>query len=99
MDKDMGLNPNDLSGAAGGSREEPAKRRAQDGKELSLDELETVSGGEDRNWLKEGCAATVEAGSWCGRVDAELDRMKQVVDARTDMEPFALIGALMKKTM
>ena len=63
MDKDMGLNPNDLSGAAGGSREEPAKRRAQDGKELSLDELETVSGGEDRNWLKEGCAATAEAGS------------------------------------
>ena len=42
----------------------------QDGKELSLDELETVSGGADRDWLKEGCAATVEAGSWCGTNDS-----------------------------
>ena len=32
---------------------------------LSLDEMEAVSGGADRNWLKDGCAATVEAGSWC----------------------------------
>ena len=39
-------------------------------KELSLDELETVSGGADRDWLKEGCAATVEAGSWCGTNDS-----------------------------
>jgi len=42
----------------------------QEGKELSLDELETVSGGADRDWLKEGCAATVEAGSWCGTNDS-----------------------------
>ena len=44
--------------------------RSREGKELSLDELETVSGGADRDWLKEGCAATVEAGSWCGTNDS-----------------------------
>ena len=38
-------------------------------KELSLDELEAVSGGEDRNWVTEGCAATVEYGSRCGSDD------------------------------
>ena len=39
-------------------------------KELSLDELETISGGADRDWLIDGCAATVEPGSWCGSNDA-----------------------------
>ena len=39
-------------------------------KELSLDELEAVSGGADRNWVKDGCAATVEPGSRCGSNDA-----------------------------
>lgn len=35
-------------------------------KMLSLEELESVSGGEDRDWAKEGCAATVEGvSSWC----------------------------------
>ena len=34
-------------------------------RELSLDELEAVSGGSDRNWLTDGCCATVEIGSWC----------------------------------
>ena len=34
-------------------------------KELSLDELEAVSGGADRDWLTDGCAATVEPKSWC----------------------------------
>jgi len=38
-------------------------------KELSLDELEAVSGGADRNWVTEGCAATVEYGSWCDSND------------------------------
>ena len=38
-------------------------------KELSLDELEAVSGGADRNWVTDGCAATVEYGSWCGLND------------------------------
>ena len=38
-------------------------------RELSLDELEAVSGGADRDWLEVGCAATVEPGSWCGSND------------------------------
>ena len=38
--------------------------------ELSLDELEAVSGGEDRDWLVDGCCATVEPGSWCGSNDS-----------------------------
>lgn len=42
--------------------EEVAHRKNE---ELSPDELEAVSGGADRDWLTEGCAATVEPGSWC----------------------------------
>lgn len=38
--------------------------------ELSLEELEAVSGGEDRDWITDGCAATVEPGSWCGSNDS-----------------------------
>ena len=38
-------------------------------RELSLDELEAVAGGEDRDWLRDGCAATVEAGSDCYGTD------------------------------
>ena len=41
-----------------------------DGRKLSPDELEAVSGGYDRDWLTDGCAATVEAGSWCGSNDS-----------------------------
>ena len=44
-------------------------KREADGKELSLDELGSVSGGFDRDWLKEGCFATVEAGSHCWSSD------------------------------
>ena len=41
-------------------------RRERDGRELSPDELEAVSGGDaDRDWLEDGCAATVEPGSDC----------------------------------
>lgn len=54
-------------------------KREADGKELSLDELGSVSGGFDRDWLKEGCAATVEPYSWCGSDDACL--MRDVVYA------------------
>ena len=50
---------------AGHLWEEITKRREQDGQELSLDELEAVSGGADRDWRKHGCAATVEPGSSC----------------------------------
>ncbi len=44
-------------------------RREDDGA-LSLDELEAVSGGADRDWLKDGCAATVEPGSDCWGTDS-----------------------------
>ena len=37
--------------------------------ELSLDELESVTGGADRDWLTDGCAATVEPKSWCWSED------------------------------
>ena len=33
--------------------------------ELDLDELEAVSGGADRDWVTDGCAATCEGDSWC----------------------------------
>ena len=39
-------------------------------KELSIDELDAVTGGADRDYIKNGCAATVEAGSSCWSNDA-----------------------------
>ena len=45
-------------------------KREQDGQALSLDELEAISGGADRDWLEDGCAATVEPGSTCSSNDA-----------------------------
>ena len=64
---------------AGGREDVPAQevweqvqqRRAQDGMELSLDELEDVAGG--RDWMQEGCAATVEPGSDCWGTDGGCD--------------------------
>ena len=47
--------------------EKAQKQKEQ--QELSLDELESVSGGSDRDWIKDGCAATVEINSWCGSND------------------------------
>ena len=38
-------------------------------KKLDIDELDAVSGGADRDWTKDGCAATCEGGSWCGSND------------------------------
>ena len=54
------------------SPEEAAElfKRMKAQKELSLDELEAVAGGADRDWLKDGCAATVEPGSSCWGTDA-----------------------------
>lgn len=49
--------------------EEIKKVREQEGKALSVDELDAVSGGKDRDWVKDGCAATVEYGSWCSSND------------------------------
>ena len=48
--------------------EEIERKRDSDGKELSPDELDAVSGG-GRNWLFDGCAATVEEGSDCWGTD------------------------------
>ena len=58
--------------------EEVTKHRELEERTLSLDELEAVSGGsvknwewgdDDIDWLKEGCYATVEAGSHCWSSD------------------------------
>jgi len=68
--------------------EEEAKRffekvQAQkEDKALSLDELEAVSGGADRNWATEGCAGTVEYGSWCDSNDKCI-----VWDVTYDFQP------------
>ena len=44
--------------------------RGVEGRELSLDELDAVSGGvTNRNWQRDGCAATVEEGSNCWGTD------------------------------
>ena len=45
------------------------EQRRSDMREISIDELEAVSGG-DRDWVTEGCAATVEPDSWCWSDDA-----------------------------
>ena len=49
---------------------ELTRKREADGNELSLDELEAVSGGVKRDWVKDGCAATVGPNSLCGSNDA-----------------------------
>ena len=43
--------------------------RSDKAEKLDLDELDAVSGGCDRNWVKDGCAATCEEGSWCSSND------------------------------
>ena len=37
---------------------------------LSLEELDTVTGGKDRDYIKDGCAATVEVDSSCWGTDS-----------------------------
>ena len=49
------------------SREEVEALLKADGQELSPDELEDVAGG--RDWMKDGCAATVEENSDCWGTD------------------------------
>ena len=44
--------------------EEIERRRSNWNEKLDLDELDAVAGGA-RDYAKEGCAATVEVGSWC----------------------------------
>ena len=43
--------------------------RSNKSDKLDLDELDAVSGGFDRDWLKDGCAATCERSSWCSSND------------------------------
>ena len=45
--------------------EEIQKHHSSKNEKLDLSELDAVSGGADRDWQKEGCAATAEPASWC----------------------------------
>ena len=45
------------------------KHQSAKNEKLDLDELDAVSGGADRDWQKDGCAATCEETSWCGSND------------------------------
>ena len=49
--------------------EELQGHRSSKSERLDLDELDSVSGGADRDWVKDGCAATCEPRSWCGSND------------------------------
>lgn len=48
---------------------ELSRNHRENADELSPDELEAVSGGWDRDWATDGCAATVKLPSWCGSND------------------------------
>ena len=41
------------------------KHRSDKIEKLDFEELDAVSGGADRDWKRDGCAATCESGSWC----------------------------------
>ena len=43
--------------------------RSSKSERLDFEELDAVSGGADRDWEKDGCAATCEWTSWCGSND------------------------------
>ena len=49
--------------------QEIESHRSSRNEKLDLGELDAVSGGADRDWKKDGCAATCEASSWCGSND------------------------------
>ena len=49
--------------------QEIESHRSSKSEKLDLDELDAVSGGADRDWQKDGCAATCEPKSWCGSND------------------------------
>ena len=49
--------------------EEVRRHRDYESKKLDLEELDAISGGADRDWVKDGCAATCEVGSWCSSND------------------------------
>ena len=45
------------------------RHQSNKSEKLDLEELDAVSGGADRDWQKDGCAATCEYDSWCGSND------------------------------
>ena len=45
--------------------QEIENRHAAKAEKLDLEELDAVSGGADRDWRRNGCAATCEWDSWC----------------------------------
>ena len=45
--------------------QEIENHRSSRSDKLDLEELDAVSGGADRDWVKDGCAATCEDNSWC----------------------------------
>ena len=45
--------------------QEVERHRSGEAEKLDLNELDAVSGGADRDWKKDGCAATCEWTSWC----------------------------------
>ena len=49
--------------------QEIGRHRSTHQEKLDLEELESISGGADRSWTKDGCAATCEYDSWCGSND------------------------------
>ena len=49
--------------------QEIEKHKSAKSEKLDLNELDAVSGGADRDWKKQGCAATCEESSWCGSND------------------------------
>lgn len=46
------------------------RHRSTQSEKLDLDELDAVSGGADRDWKRDGCAATAESTSWCWSNDS-----------------------------
>ena len=48
---------------------EMERHRSSASERLDLDELDSVSGGADRDWVEDGCAATCEPSSWCASND------------------------------
>ena len=45
--------------------QEVEKHNSAKSEKLDLNELDAISGGADRDWQTEGCAATCEENSWC----------------------------------
>ena len=50
--------------------QEIERHRSSKSELLDLNELDAVSGGADRDWAKDGCAATCEWDSWCWSSDS-----------------------------